>query len=564
MEAKSVERVVRTAEALLNKAEVERSKWMPLVELVMPEIASGSMMEKGENGYETKPLCDEARIDVMKLAGARMSYIFPVGQPFFRYAPWGKYESDGDDAMDADDWFARVSDIAYAEYERSNFQTAMNEVQWDSICTGTGAMLVEYDDRMDTLQFLHIPAGTYAIAEDASHNVTTVVRKFKYTAWQIADEFGEENMTPSQRAAFDDPSKVMTHEFEILHVVMPRKESLRWYNNVDAALRPWMSLYVDRESKKVLFEGGYYEFPYMVTRYYRIGNSAYGTGPVQLAGKTILRHLIAEDCQEMTAQRSAFPPIVAPAEMIDGLDLRPGAINPIEDRYQNMDLPRAFSAPVNYQAGMEWLASLTARIQRALHIDMLQIFEGTDRYMSATEVNARENEKIFGFLPSFTQMQADARSMVTRVFALLLRAGKFPMDDMPDGVVMQEENEDGTPREYVVTPKAVYVGKMAQGLERVQGTSADDFVGRQMQIGVQLQEPGLTNIFDWEKYSYGQARKHNVPAAYLKKPRQYRAEIQAMNDAIMQQQNMAAAANAADANLKNASADNQRMQYQSR
>ena len=50
--------------------------------------------------------------------------------------------------------------------------------------------------------------------------------------------------------------------------------------------------------------------------------------------------------------------------------------------------------------------------------------------MTATEVAAREAEKVLGFNPSFTLFVSDFRLMCQRIMALLYRAGKLP-DPVP-------------------------------------------------------------------------------------------------------------------------------------
>lgn len=108
--------------------------------------------------------------------------------------------------------------------------------------------------------------------------------------------------------------------------------------------------------------------------------------------------------------------------------------------------------------------------------------------MTATEVAAREAEKVLGFTPSFTLFVSDFRMMCQRIMALLYRAGKLP-DPVP-GVF--ETNRRGVPTRLAV-PQVLFMGKIAQAIAR---TQTDGLMTALESIGTLSQMTGRPELLD--------------------------------------------------------------------
>ncbi|MBK8200750.1 MAG: hypothetical protein IPK75_20630 [Acidobacteria bacterium] len=112
----------------------------------------------------------------------------------------------------------------------------------------------------------------------------------------------------------------------ILHSVHPRWE-------VPGASRtrmPWASVYIEEDTKHLLDEGGFIEFPFVVPRWDRSGCSAYGWSP----GMTVLDEVIRVNAMGRTnlkaGQYTAEPEVYVPDGMFRrGLSQarRPGAVH---------------------------------------------------------------------------------------------------------------------------------------------------------------------------------------------------------------------------------------------
>lgn len=546
---------MRTCDSLFLEAGRDKASWVDIVQKVLPELIPASNLNdnvKENNGR----ICSHARVDILNLATAHMSYIFPEGQRWFRFEPWMKQEDY--DISDDDSWFAHCTDIATRELGRSNFQTEMNNVCVDRCVTGTGLMLIEMDPKDDVLVFTHIPAGTYAVAQDAQHNVNTVVRKFNYTPAQFAEAFGEDRLPPEIKRQYKQEEERYKALHEVWHLVAPSRDFFASEDEEVLEANPYISVYLEPETRTVLEFGTAHEFPYMCTRFIRYGNSAYGQTPLANVRDTINDLMTQEEVMKMIAQRSAVPSVIIPPDMENEVDLRAGGQTIIPLQYINSQVPREWAPPANYQVGIDQIERLKAEIDAATHVNMLQVISNTDRYMTATEVSERSAERVHTFYPSFAQCQTDARAMWNRVFALLMRAGKFPMNDMPPWVI--EFSGDGK-TERIISPKVAYTGRMQQMMERVISNNADAFVAKMLQIMSATQDPTPMAIFDMVDYCLGEAYANGVPVRYLRKPDEVRTELnklQKMRNAQMQMQNQQAAA---AANRDNAAAENYRAQY---
>lgn len=557
-EKKYADAFMRTCESLFNLANRDKSSWADIVQKVLPELIPASNLQDDVKENRNR-VCSHARVDILNLATAHMSYIFPEGQRWFRFEPWQKDEDY--DITDDDSWFAHCTDIATRELGRSNFQTEMNNVCVDRCVTGTGLMLIEMDPKSDVLVFTHIPAGTYAIAQDAQHNVNTVVRKFNYTPSQFVEAFGEEKLPPAIQKEYKSEEDRYSNHHEVWHLVAPSRD---FFTDMDEEIlenNPYISVYIEPSTRTILDFGTTYEFPYMCTRFIRYGNSAYGQSPLSNVRDTINDLMTQEEVMKTIAQRSAVPSVIIPADMEEEVDLRAGGQTIIPMQYINAQVPREWAPPTNYQVGIDQIERLKAEIDAATHVNMLQVISQTDRYMTATEVSERSAERVHTFYPSFAQCQTDARSMWNRVFALLMRAGKFPLDDMPDWVIEVVSYGDNNYTERIISPKVAYTGRMQQMMERVISNNADAFIAKMLQIMSATQDPTPISIIKMLDYCLGEAYANGVPSRYLRKPDEVRAELNRLQELRDKQMDMQNEQMAAAANRDNAAAENYRAQY---
>ena len=126
---------------------------------------------------------------------------------------------------------------------------------------------------------------------------------------------------------------------------------------------------------------------------------------------------------------------------------------------------------------------------------MRETVSSVDRKMTATEVAAREAEKVMTFSSSFVQFVSDFRVMMYRVLCLMLRAGLLPLP--PEGIV--EFDRTGT-RWQVKRLNVRYMGKIAQAVAR----SRQEGLGHSLENlsrAAELLGPQVLDIIDPDRIS---------------------------------------------------------------
>lgn len=540
---------LRVADGLFNANSATRLQWQRVVRKVLPGLLPpASLNENNADGRSRR--CSDAAQAVLKLASWHSNSLTPIGVPWFRFSPHLAFTmqmSDSDKARDLL-WWGKVSDIAQDVIERSNFYSQMIPVFIDRCATGGGLLFSEMVNNRFVAR--HIPAGTYAIAKDANQQLSTVARKYVLTADQMAKEFGEGALPDSVRQELGEDARRFTSTHEIVHLVLPRAASNGSYLDVLQEAMPFRSVYIDRTSGKILKEGGYYEMPYMYTGFLIYGNQVYGTSPLLEVEDAIDDLIALDECALTVAQRSAIPSVIVPPDMVGQVDFRAGGQTVVPIQYLNSDVPRTWAEPTDPRVVLMQRENLKNIVDSALFLPMFEAVSRVDRTMSATEASLREQEAVMTFTQSFTLCVADMRTFLQRLFALLLRAGMLPTEDVPSYLVDVVGGDN-----YLNYPMVQFNGKMAQAFERNQSNGAELAVTKLVQLGNVLQNPKLTMIFDWDKFARRIALSSGMPSDLMLSASKVDAMYQELVEQRSQQMNAESALQASEADSNAAQAD---------
>lgn len=475
----SANRDYRVCQALLGQR-WRFYDWRGLARHVMPLLIPASEMQEVPDDGLVDMVVQRAKDDVLKLAGVCASMVTERGLNWFYYK-----SNDKDADADADDWFTKATQVVQDVIEQSNFYTEQHSAVVDRIVTGTGLLLIEADE-MRTLVFVHVPAGTYAIAENDEQEVDTVVRTFKFTAHQAALKWGLDALSERMRKAYDNAEERYSTQYEFWHLVEPR--DVADMGNVPGAGGPldpmqmrWRSVYLEAESRHVVAEDGYYEFPYLCSRFVTLAGSPYGLSALYGLDDTLKKIIRLEGSIVDAAEAAAMPRVLTSADMVEDICLEAGGITVVTPSAAGAHLPREWASVVDYRSGKELLLEKQAEIDKALFIDAIQVLEPVERQMSATEAQLRTNEKIQTFAPTFSQYVADLRRPMERIFAICYRAGLFPRNYVPRGLLSPTEASAG--QMYKLNaPTPAYIGRMSKALEnnKVRGVQTLLELGGQM------------------------------------------------------------------------------------
>lgn len=395
----------------------------------------------------------------------------------------------------AKEWIEGCAETMIAEINDSTFDSEVNELYADMIDFSLSLQLVEASDK-GGLRIQTMALADCVIAEDKDGKVDTVFRSFRMTARQIEQKWKDHGCEKVTAALEKDPDK----EFEILHAVFPREgKDVVAGDLVDANRRPWAEFYVLTADKKILEEGGHYEFPYMVPRWAKRAGDVYGFCPSMLALPEV-KTLNRAKYLELSAWEGAIsPPLKAVFnDIIGDIDQRPNGITNVRD----LNAIGVMNDATNWNTTMMKAEESRQMIRDIYYSDQL-VFPDIPN-ATAYEMSKRYElmQKLLG--STFGRIVDEYLDpFIQRVFNIMYRQGKF--EDPPESLA-QAEGDASIDIEYV-SPLA-----RAQKMEEVESIQA--FAGFVYGLDQQTQDPieRPSDVFNTEEGIRRVGKRLGVPA----------------------------------------------------
>ena len=295
----------------------------------------------------------------------------------------------------------------------SNFETEIHEMYVDLVVFGTGCMFAEMDK--ENLRFSTRHISEFFVAEDQYGIVDTVFRKYKLPARQAVQRFGIENVgSYIQRVHEKKPDEEVT----LLHAVMPRAE--RDNTKRDNKNMPFASMYICMETKMILLESGFQEFPYVVPRFLKATGEVMGRSPAMVALPDVKMLNLMSKTIIQAAQKLIDPPLLVPDDgFLLPVRTQPGGLNFFRSGTRDTITP--LNTGANIPIGLNMEEQRRQAIRSAFFVD--QLLTGGAPNMTATEVVQRQEERMRVIGPVLGRLMNEMlRPLIDRVFALMLRA----------------------------------------------------------------------------------------------------------------------------------------------
>lgn len=405
----------------------------------------------------------------------------------------------------------------------SNFQTEVHEFYLDLCCFGTSVMVVE-EDKEDIVRFQSRPVYQCYVMEAPNGAIDSIFRRYEMTYKQVVQKFGADVFTESERMACSkDPAK----RFEIIHGVFPKGD----YNPFSVGIkgqRKYHSVHVMRDSRKILSESGFFEFPYIVSRWTKLTHEVYGRSPGMKALPDIKMINEVMKTTIRSAQKVVDPPLQAPDDgMVLPLRTAPGAINYYRAGTGDRIEPLQTGSRVDF--GLQFIDNLQNKINKSYFIDQLQL--GVDGpQMTATEVMQRTEERLRLLGPVLGRQHNEfLKPLVERVFNIAQRKGLLP--DPPEQIA----------------ERAVSV-QYSSMIARAQRASEAENINRVMQlVGPFFQiNPDMADNIDFDEMFRYAANLYNLPQDIMVEQEELEEARQAKLEAMQAQQEQMEQAQDAD------------------
>ena len=503
------------------------SVWREVRHYVMPTY-SDFLPEGGPRGEQ---LYDTTAIEARKrLAAGMYNWMAPPDKRWFEVVP---ADEDLQKDEEVKDYFSEVTKVISFTMANSNWSSVLIQVLNNLACGLDGVVYCEDGGDDSVLNFRSFPVETVCYSENAKGRVDSVYRESEMTARQILQEYGS-STPPKIREEAANPN-LQDKKHRILHAVFPRH--VRSDNMIDNKNMPFADVAIELESKQILREGGFQEYPFAVCRFDKADNETYGRGPGldKLPDIKMLNRM--RQAYILMKEHIADPSYIAPDGSIVSKDFNrdPGSLI-----FYKPEINGAKPEILPMSSGSGDLARDIEDEREKIKIGFFwDIFDplGDLKQITATEAEIRNDGKMIPFAPIAGNLHAELfRVIIHRVFGIVSRRGLLP--DPPPRLM---ENPD-----Y----KIEFVSKIALSIKKIESLGWLQTEASLANI-INL-KPDIMDNFDLDEIARdialanGSSPKWLIPAKDRDAVRSERAQQQAQ---IQAAQTLAASASALGNNL---------------
>lgn len=435
------QRLLQRYRELQQQRTLHDNVWQDILELMLPGAADITRF-RSPGATRTDRLFDTTAILASQQLAANL-----MGAVTNQAIVWAKLafrDTLLKDNQAVSAWLDTCDHIMMAAYNASNFYQAAHTYYLNLAIFGTAAMYVGAIERLGQanqaevfLRFQTLSTGHYCIAENSYGRVDTVFREFSLTPRQARQQFGEVAISRRLREAARNPVE-MDRPQRLLHAVSPRGDVRG--GAVGSRNMPYAETYLELDTQHVCWEGGYEEFPYLVSRWETVGDTPWGFGPGHMALPDVRTLNMLRELMLLQLQLWVQPPLTMLEEAVVGsISLESLAVNVItrENALKPLDLT---GRPDLVRIEEEYLRK---SIRDLFYADALSGLPPPDQtIMTAFEVAQRieQMQRLMG--PAFARLLSEMLDpLADRVFGLLWRAGILP--PVPREVVQAAAAQQG-------------------------------------------------------------------------------------------------------------------------
>lgn len=512
----TAERLSSTLSALRTDRLPWWRHWRDLADYILPRryvwLLSGNERKRAEsrNPY----ILDSTGTKAARvLASGMMNGVTSPGRPWFKLRAHNA-PTEGSSAVDQ--WCEEVTRRMMLVMAESNFYNSLAVMYLDLVVFGTAAVII-YEDDESVIRCYNSCLGEYYVAQSDRLQVNTFAREFEQKVHQVVARWGKENCSETVQSYFTKGGGGLQNSVQIAHLIEPNIDQDKVPGNFK-----WRETYweVGCRERKVLSRKGFREFPVIVPRWELAGNDSYGTSPAMDAlGDVIqLQHETKRKAQSLDYMNR--PPIVADHVFKNS----PGALLPGGQTF--VSGANTFGAKPVYQVSPP-IAEITAdlrdiqiRIQETLHNPLFNMISQLETVRSATEIDARREEKLVLLGSVLERFENEALDpAINRIYAIMERQELLP--PIPEEIAGQDI-------------EIQYVSILSSA-QRAVGVAP---VERMLQVigNLAAVRPDVLNVPKWPEIMYHYGRDVGVAARDLNTPAEIAAANQQQSELLQQRE----------------------------
>lgn len=458
--------------------------WQEILDYVMPRKAEVSV-NYAKGAKRTEKLYDSSAIHANTLLAASLQgTLTSASLPWFHLRT---RDNSLNDSRDVQVWLEDCRNRMYKAFNSSNFNTEVHEFYLDICSVGTACIEVEEAEVGFNFRTLHI--SEYYIAENHKGQIDTLYRKFEYTARQAKQRWGDACGPKVDDALKNTPDKKLT----FIHCVMPAED----YQGKAQTKLPYVSIYICKDDKTVVGQGGYNEMPYLVTRWSKASGEEYGRSPAYNALPDIKTLNKAVELGLKAWAKAIDPPLLVEDDGVIGRVLtKPAGITVV----RRGDAIKPLVTGARFDVSDMKETELRSAIKQAFFSDQLELQQGPQ--MTATEVQVRYElmQRLLG--PTLGRFQTEfLNPLIERCFAIMQRNEMFaPAPAVLDGINIDIE----------------YVGPLARSQRMEEATAVERLY--EMAANLAQIAPEVMDNIDHDAAIRSRAELLGVPKDIMRDP----------------------------------------------
>lgn len=365
-----------------------------------------------------------ATVAARVLSAGMMSGITSPGRPWFKLATTS---AELNDSSNVKLWLAEVEKRMQMVFAESNFYTSLATVYDDLSIFGTGVMII-YQDYDDVIRCFNTCAGEYFLQNDDRQDVSTMGREFVLTVKQVAETFGLENCSPTVQGAIQTGGAMLTREIIIGHLIERNNDYVPKAPGVKGM--PWREIYWERGTgnNMLLRVRGFHDKPFIAPRWSIVGNDAYGRGPAMDALGDVKMLQVEQKRKAQAIDKHVNPPMIADVSLKnEPASMLPGGVTYVSGNGGGIGFKPAYTVAPDFSGLVEDIKEVQVRIKNTFFNDLFMMISQLDTVRTATEIDARKEEKLIQLGPVLERFENEALDpSINAVFGIMLRGGLLP------------------------------------------------------------------------------------------------------------------------------------------
>lgn len=514
----------RRLESVISQLRSERypfwTLWRELADYFLPKryVWLQSDRERRVRNAKNPYILDSTGTKAARvLSSGMMNGITSPSRPWFKLRVPGYDDEGGPVTIWADEVARRMMKVM----GESNFYNSMAVLYLDLVVFGSAANLI-YEDDYTVIRCFNPALGEFYLGQDFRLQVDTFAREFCQTACQIVTRFGEENCSEQVRSQYKRGGGDALKSFDIIHLIEPNKDGK---SDVPAKFA-FRETYWQKgmPNTEVLAQRGFNELPGIFPRWELTANDSYGTSPAMDALPDVIQLQQETKRKAQGLDKMINPPVVADIQ----LQHRPTALLPNGITYVagagNIGVKPLYEIRAPIQEMTTDIRDVQVRIRETFFNELFQMISQLDTVRSATEIDARREEKLVLLGSVLERFENEALDpAINRIFSIMQRRQMLP--DPPEGL----ENSE---------IEIQYVSILATAQQALAAAPVERWV--QLIGNVSAAVPEVLKIPDWDEL----IRTYGLNIGVDAKAMRPREDVEADQEAEQNKQDLAQAGQA--------------------